>query len=153
MKNESEIQPNTVHGDTHAQNEPVFALAYLLGIDLMPRIRRIADLNFYRPDAQARYQHIDALFEHSIQWKLIKRHLPEMLRVAISIQQGMIDSSAILKRLGSGTRKNRLYFAFRELGRAVKTCFLLRYIMDIELRKTISQATNKCEEFNDFCKC
>ncbi|PJE78570.1 hypothetical protein CI610_02482 [invertebrate metagenome] len=32
IKNTSDIQPNKVHGDTHAQNEPAFALAYLLGI-------------------------------------------------------------------------------------------------------------------------
>ena len=151
-KNESDIQPGTVHGDTHSQNEPIFGLAYLLGIELMPRIRRMSHQHFYRPDAAVRYQHIDSLFRQSIDWELIKRHLPDMLRVAISIQKGKIDASTVLRRLGSKTRKNRLYFAFRELGRAVRTRFLLRYIIDIELRKIINQATIKCEEFNDFCK-
>lgn len=37
-KNQSDIQPDTVHGDTQAQSTPVFGLAYLLGIKLMPRI-------------------------------------------------------------------------------------------------------------------
>ncbi len=152
MNNKSDIQPNILHGDTHAQNEPAFGLAYLLGIELMPRIRKVGKLRFYRPEADIRYGHIDSLFEQTINWSLIKQHLPNMLRVALSIKHGTIDPSAILQRLGSGTRKNRLYFAFRELGRAVKTRFLLKYIMDIDLRKTINQATNKCEEFNDFCK-
>jgi hypothetical protein len=40
IKNESDVQPDTVHGDTHAQSTPAFGLAYLLGIKLMPRIRR-----------------------------------------------------------------------------------------------------------------
>jgi TnpA family transposase len=35
-----------VHGDTHAQSVPVFALAHLLGINLMPRIRDVKDLVF-----------------------------------------------------------------------------------------------------------
>ncbi|WP_257263773.1 Tn3 family transposase [Endozoicomonas sp. ONNA2] len=152
MNNQSDIQPSILHGDTHAQNEPAFGLAYLLGIELMPRIRKVSKLRFFRPEAGARYQHIDSLFEQTINWSLIKKYLPDMLRVALSIKHGTIDPSAILQRLGSGTRKNRLYFAFRELGRAVKTRFLLKYIMDIDLRKTINQATNKCEEFNDFCK-
>ena len=39
-----------VHGDTQAQSYPVFGLAYLLGIKLMPRIRNLKDLNFYWPD-------------------------------------------------------------------------------------------------------
>jgi hypothetical protein len=31
-------------------------------------------------------------------------------------------------RLATYSRKNRLYFAFRELGRAIRTDFLLRYL-------------------------
>jgi TnpA family transposase len=42
--------------------------------------------------------------------------------------------------------------AFKELGKAIRTLFLLRYIDEIELRKTIQSATNKCEEFNGFVK-
>ena len=52
LKNESDIQPNQLHGDTHAQSYTVFGLAYLLGIDLMPRIRNLKELNFYKPDAK-----------------------------------------------------------------------------------------------------
>jgi hypothetical protein len=32
--------PRRVHADTHGQSAAVFGLAYLLGIELMPRIRR-----------------------------------------------------------------------------------------------------------------
>lgn len=52
----------------------------------------------------------------------------------------------------SYSRKNKLYFAFRELSRAVRTNFLLNFIGDIELRQTINAATNKSEEFNGFTK-
>jgi Tn3 transposase DDE domain/Domain of unknown function (DUF4158) len=43
-KNKSDIQPNTVHGDTQAQSATVYGLAFLLGIKLMPRIRNWKDL-------------------------------------------------------------------------------------------------------------
>ncbi len=46
IKNESDIQPDTIHAYTQVQNAPIFGLAYLLGIDLMPRIRNIKDLFF-----------------------------------------------------------------------------------------------------------
>ena len=49
-------------------------------------------------------------------------------------------------------RKNKLYFAFRELGRAARSIFLLQYLNDFELRKTINSATNKSEAFNGFTK-
>ena len=75
-----------------------------------------------------------------------------MLRVVISIKKGKITASTILRRLGTYSRRNKLYLAFKELGKAIRTLFLLRYIDEIELRKTIQSATNKSEEFNGFIK-
>lgn len=152
IKNESDIQPDTLHGDTQAQNAPVFALAYLLGISLMPRIRGLKKLIFFRPGKKSRYQHIDALFSENINWHLIETHIPDMLRIVLSIKAGKITPSTILRRLGTASRKNKLYFAFRELGRVVRTVFLLDYIGDLEMRKIIQSATNKSEEFNQFVK-
>ncbi len=49
LKNQSDIQPDTIHADTQGQSTPVFGLAYLLGIKLMPRIRNWKDLKLFRP--------------------------------------------------------------------------------------------------------
>ncbi len=70
----------------------------------------------------------------------------------MSIKLGKITPSMILRRLGTFSRKNKLYFAFRELGRVIRTMFLLNYINDVELRRSIHAATNKSEEFNNFVK-
>lgn len=51
FKNTSELKPTTMHADT-GQSFPVFALAHLLGFDLMPRIRNWKDLTFYRPPSR-----------------------------------------------------------------------------------------------------
>jgi len=127
-------------------------LAYLLGINLMPRIRGLKKLIFFKPDKTIRYEHINKLFGESINCRLIETHLPDMLRIVLSIKAGKITPSTILRRLGTYSCKNKLYFAFRELGRAVRTIFLLNYIGDVELRKTIQAATNKSDEFNNFTK-
>ncbi|MFJ4869009.1 Tn3 family transposase [Streptomyces sp. NPDC088757] len=42
-----------------------FALAHLLGSDLMPRIRNGKDPTLYRPTKRTGYMHIDALFGES----------------------------------------------------------------------------------------
>lgn len=105
LKNASSVQPDTVHGDTQAQSGPVFGLAHLLGINLMPRIRNIKDLVFYKADRRRRYKNIDSLFRGTIDWALIERHFPDMLRVAISIKVGRMTPSTILRRLGSESRK------------------------------------------------
>lgn len=157
LKNESDIQPDTVHGDTQAQNFPVFGLAYLLGIKLMPRMRGFSKLTLSRADARKRCRHIEPLFKdkenkNAIDWALIESQMPEMMRVAVSIKVGEITSADILRRLSTRSRKNKLYFGFRELGRVVRTLFMLEYINDIDLRKTIHAATNKSEQFNGFLK-
>ena len=58
----------------------------------------------------------------------------------------------LLRKLGNYSRKNRLYQAFRELGRVVRTAFLLNYISDLELRDQITATTNKVEAYNGFSK-
>ena len=73
-QNQSSIQPDTIHADTQGQNLPTFALAFLLGLKLMPRMRNWQDLVFYRPDKQTRYQHSDALFQERIDWTVIETH-------------------------------------------------------------------------------
>ncbi len=150
LKNFSDIQPDTIHGDTQAQSTPVFGLAALLGISLMPRIRNWKDLKLYRPHQNSSYTHIDTLFSDTIDWKLIQTHLPDMLRVVLSIKAGRITASTLLRKLGTYSRKNKLYQAFRELGRVIRTEFLLKYISDSELRVLIQAATNKSEAFNGF---
>lgn len=150
-ENDSEVRPDTIHSDTQGQSAPIFGLAHLLGIDLMPRIRNWKDLHFYRPSEDATYQHIDSLFSNEqIDWKLIETMLPDMLRVALSVKAGRITPSAILRRLATYSRKNKLYFAFRELGRVIRTKFLLQYISSIDVRRMITVATNKSERFNQF---
>ena len=153
IENESEIQPTTIHGDTGAQSEVVFAFAYLLAIQLMPRIRNFKHLKYYRPIMSdgVIFEHIDSIFTNDkIDWDLIEAHYYDMLRVVMSIRSGKIKASTILRKLCTQSRKNKIYQAFRELGRVVRTMFLLNYINDIDLRRLIQAATCKSEEFNNF---
>jgi TnpA family transposase len=152
LKNTSDIQPTTVHADTQGQSTPVHALAFLLGIKLMPRIRNWKDLTFFRPSKDAKYRHIDGLFSDTVDWQLIQDHWPDLLQVALSIKAGTILSAQLLRRLGSYSRRNRLYQAFRELGRVVRTIFLLEFLNDAKLREQITATTNKVEAYNGFAK-
>jgi TnpA family transposase len=150
LENKSDIRPDTLHADTQGQSEPVFGLANLLKIKLMPRIRNWKDLTFYLSDEELKISHIQQLFSDTIDWKRLYNHFHDMLRVAISISKGKIRSSTILRKLGTYSRKNKLYLAFRELGRVNRTEFLLNYIAIMELRRFIDTATNKSESWNKF---
>lgn len=136
LNNRSEIEADTVHADTHGQSEPVFGLAHLLGIKLFPRMRTWNDVIFYRPDKTTRYRHIDALFSKTIDWSLIETHWQDMMQVVLSIQAGKVLPSMLLRKLGSHNRQNKLYRAFRELGRVERTLFLLRYVSEADFRQS-----------------
>ncbi|WP_321908112.1 Tn3 family transposase [Burkholderia cepacia] len=146
------VKADTVHADTQGQSAAVFAFTYLLGINLMPRIRNWKDLVLYRPDSKTKYQHIDKLFTANIDWTLIEQHWQELMQVALSIQAGTISSPLLLRRLGSESRKNRLYLAARELGNVVRTVYLLQWIGSLELRQEVTANTNKIESYNGFAK-
>ncbi|MFK7848125.1 MAG: Tn3 family transposase [Rhodothermales bacterium] len=150
LLNKSVYQPDTLHADTHGQSEPVFALAHLLGINLYPRMRTWNDVAFYRPDRTTRYMHIDSLFTKTADWALIEMHWKDMMQVVLSIQAGKVLPSMLLRKLNSNNRRNKLYRAFRELGRVIRTLFLLRYISEADFRQTIRAETTKVESYNDF---
>ncbi|MEU5525178.1 transposase [Streptomyces sp. NPDC047860] len=154
LKNASEVKPTTVHADTQGQSLPVFTLAHLLGFDLMPRIRNWKGLTFYRPSRQSEYVHIDALFgepgKNVIDWDLTESQFRHLMRVAVSVREGVISSATLLKRLRSGSHQNATYTAFREVGRVIRTVQLLRYLTDAPLRRRVMAATNKVESFNRF---
>nr|WP_265340964.1 transposase [Bacillus mycoides] len=146
------MQPDIIHSETQGQRVTVFGLSALLGIQLMPRIRNWKDLKLFRPSKEEVYEHINELFSGEIDWELIQNHYPDMMRVAMSIKAGKITPSTILNKLGTYSKKNKLYQAFRELGRVIRTTFLLQYMADAGLRITIQSATNKSETFNRFTK-
>ncbi|MEN3111847.1 Tn3 family transposase [Uliginosibacterium paludis] len=146
------VEADTVHADTQGQSATVFAFTHLLGIKLMPRIRNWKNLTLYKPDKAVKYQHINRLFGDSADWGLIERHWQDLMQVALSIYTGKISSATLLRKLGSYSRKNRLYFAAQELGNVIRTGFLLEWIGSRELRQEITSNTNKIESYNGFAK-
>jgi TnpA family transposase len=150
LKNQSVLQPDTVHADTQGQSEVVFGLAHLLGIKLMPRMRNWNKVAMYRPDRTISYRHIEAWFTRYVNWSLIEAHWPDMMQVVLSIHQGKVLPSWLLQKLTTHSPKNRLYLAFRELGCAIRTMFLLEYASSPPLRRQIRAATTKIEAYNRF---
>lgn len=152
MKSRSSIKADTVHSDTQGQSETVFAFTYLLGIKLMPRIRNWKGLKLYRSDNESQYEHLGMLLKATIDWELIESHWQDLLQAALSIHTGKISSAMLLRKLGNESRKNRLYRVSREVGRVVRTMFLLDWISNLPLRREVTETTNKIESYNGFAK-
>src|SRR3546814_18641376 len=80
MQAKLSIEPDTVYSDTQGQSATVFAFTYLLGINLLHRIRHWKDLDFFRADKQKRYEHINSPFHGAIDLTLMKTHWKDLLQ-------------------------------------------------------------------------
>lgn len=92
------------------------------------------------------------LFSDVVDWKVIQNHWQDLMQVAISIQQGKVASPMLLRKLSHDGRHNRLFAAARELGRVLRTIYLLRWISQKEMRQEVTATTNKIESYHAFTK-
>jgi TnpA family transposase len=72
------------------------------------------------------------------------------LRVVISIQEGKVLPSMLLRKLTSYSHKKSLYQAIHALGTVEWTIFLLKFLSDVRLREVIHRSTNKAEEYHSL---
>lgn len=150
LNNTSSVNPQRLHADTHGQSEAVFGLAFLLGIELMPRIRNWRSLHFYShcsPENLIQTQH---LYARTIDWDRIEAHWQDYLKLVMAIRTGRLTPSAILTQLNSYSRQNPVYRSLQELGRVIRTIYLLDWIQDDELRAGVTQGANKVESYHAF---
>lgn len=92
------------------------------------------------------------MFSGTIDWALIHEQYPQLLKLALAIQSGTFAPSAVLAKVNSYSTKNRFALALKELGNAVRTTYLLEWIMDESLRRTVHKGTTKIERHHKFSK-
>jgi len=87
----------------------------------------------------------------TVRWDIIEHGLPNILRLAESVNTGRIRSSEVLRRWHLYNEEGRdIAEAFRELGKVARTEFLLRYAQDDDLQYDIRRACNDAEAWNSF---
>lgn len=133
--------------DSHGATEPIFAVSYLLGIDFQPRMSQLSQKTLYGledMDMTALSQ-VGCHLGPSVDERLIEFQWDRMLKLLVSLQLKQTLASLVMKRLNSYAVHNPLYRALGELGKLVRTGFILRYIDDEELRHRIHQQQEKME--------
>jgi TnpA family transposase len=131
--------------DTHGYTEIVFALCYLLGFYFMPRIRDLKDQQLYRVEKGVNYGELSPLLNKVADIEIVEEQWESMIRVAISLKRRTAPAHVIAQRLTNSYPSDRLSKAFTNLGRIIKTEYILRYLIDPKLRKTIQLQLNKGE--------
>jgi TnpA family transposase len=143
-----EIQRNYV--DSHGQSEVAFAFCYLLGFDLLPRLKAIASQKLYRPETgrPEDYHNLESILTRPINWELIRQQYDEMIKYTTALRLGTAETETILKRFTRDNLKHPTYQALMELGKAIKTIFLCRYLSSEALRREIEEGLNVVENWN-----
>ncbi len=145
LENNTILQIREHTTDTHGYTEIIFALCHLLGFYFMPRIRDLKEQQLYRVDRQVDYGVFMPLLTKTADLDMIEEQWEEMIRVAISLKQRTAPAHVIVKRLTNSFPSDRLSKAFTHLGRVIKTQYILRYLTDLTLRRTVQLQLNKGE--------
>jgi TnpA family transposase len=133
--------------DSHGQSEVAFAFCRLLGFDLLPRLKAIHSQKLYRTSS-ASYDQLGPVLTRAIDWDLIAQHYDPMVQYATALRLGTAQAEDILRRFTRSNVKHPVYRALAELGKAVKTIFLCRYLGSMELRREINEGLNVIENWN-----
>jgi len=145
----TEMEVERQYVDSHGQSEVAFAFCRLLGFELMPRLKGIHRQRLYLPESGQAYPNIDlVLASRSINWELIEQQLDAMVKHSVALKMGMVDAESILRRFTRSNIQHPAYKAFAELGKAIKTIFLCRYLSSEELRREIHEGLNVVENWN-----
>jgi len=136
--------------DSHGQSEVAFAFCRLLGFQLLPRLKAIAGQKLYLPGlgTAGDYSNLACILTRPIDWALIERQYDEMVRYATAMAERTADPEAILRRFTRNNVQHPTYKALAELGKAMKTVFLCRYLHDEALRREINEGLNVVETWN-----
>jgi TnpA family transposase len=150
VSHDTEMRVESNFTDSHGQSEVAFAFCRLLGIRLMPRLKRIGEERLYLPESGfgGTLPNLAGVLARPIRWDLIRAQYDDMVRhvVAVAEETGPVDS--ILRRFNSYNRTNPTYKAFVELGKAEKTLFLCRYLPDQALQEEVNAGLNVVENWN-----
>jgi len=83
-----------------------------------------------------------------IDWILLRQQYDQMIKYATALRLGTAETEAILRRFTKKNGQHPTYKAFVELGKAIKTLFVCRYLHSRELRREIHQGLNVIEQWN-----
>ena len=151
LEHQTVLDPREVMSDSAGASEIIFALFWLLGYQFSPRLADVNDATFWRIDRNADYGSLNSLARKTVGTDRIAVHWDDLLRIAGSLQQGAVRAADLVRTLGSKAPTSTAK-ALRDLGRIIKTLFLLTYIDDVDYQQRIHAQLNRHESRHSLAR-
>lgn len=154
LYHQSGLSPEEHAVDTGGVSDHCFGLLPFFGYRFAPRMRDLKDRRLHLPPGMA----VDPLLAHwtdhknPVDIEHARAHWDELLRMATSIRSGTVTASAMLKKLSAYPRQNGLAVALKELGRLERSLYMLRWLLDPDLRRRAHTGLNKGEARNALAR-
>jgi TnpA family transposase len=136
--------------DSHGQSEVAFAFCHMLGFELAPRLKGISRQRLYLPDLAYKdtLGSLSPILTRAIDWDLISQQYDEIVKYTAALRHRTAEPEALLRRFTRANVQHPTYRALAELGKAVKTIFLCRYLAEEPYRREINAGLNVVENWN-----
>jgi TnpA family transposase len=150
IDHDTDMDIKRVFVDTHGQSVIGFAVSYLLGFDLCPRLKAINKQKLYYAHHldKEKYQNIAEILKGGINWQLIEDNYDEIVKHIVALKLGIVEPSVLIKRFSNDNYAHPVYKALMEIGKANKTIFLCKYLATEDLRIEVNEGLNVVERLN-----
>ena len=151
LRHDTDMDVERVNTDSHGQTEVAFAFCRMLGVDLAPRIKRIAHTKLFVPDRATKDRLTNlrgVVAPRYLDFGELERHYDTIVHYAAAMKARTSDPETILRRFKRKGTKHPVHDAIQVLGRAVKTIFVCRYLRFEGFRREIQEGLNVMENWH-----
>ncbi|KVE40067.1 transposase [Burkholderia sp. BDU5] len=131
--------------DTHGYTDFAMALARGLGFDLCPRLSHLRDRRLHVPVGHVVPEELVLVTDRDVRLEAIELIWDEFVRVTASVQSGHCTAVQALMRFGSAARGQPLYDGGVDLGRLLRSIFLIDFFTIPPFRGEMQHALNRGE--------
>ena len=155
LYHESDLNLEEHYTDTHGYTEINFAAFGMVGMRFCPRIRSLHRQRIYCADPARDHGVLEPVLQRgrrAVNFRLIAEQWDCIGQFYAAFPAGHATASAALQRLNRFQASNRFYAANRELGRALKTEFVLQYMSEPKLRAKVRRGLLKVEQLHALAR-
>ncbi len=133
--------------DTNGYTDAIFAGLHLLDVSFAPRLTNLHDRALYSYDNKSLLKNSKYTVgpKTAINKTRILDNWDDILRLMATIKSGKQSASLIFRRLSASKKASDLYKAIKELGQLLRSHYIVNYLKNEELRRSVQKQLNRVE--------